>query len=51
MGFTSVIIDNLGDRMINEYREIGGMRIERGNRSTRIKPVPMLFVLHKTQMA
>jgi hypothetical protein len=32
---------NVDDRMINEYGAVYGMRIGRGNRNTRIKPVPV----------
>jgi hypothetical protein len=32
---------SVGDRMINEYGAVGGMRIGRGNRSNWRKPTPL----------
>jgi hypothetical protein len=37
------LLYSVGDGMINEYTTDNGMRIGKGNRSTRIKPIPVLF--------
>jgi hypothetical protein len=39
----SIRLHSFGGRIINNYGAVGGMRIGRGNRSTRRKPAPVSF--------
>jgi hypothetical protein len=41
---------SVGDRMINEYGAVSGMRIGRGNRSTSRKPALLMFYPFKSHM-
>jgi hypothetical protein len=38
---------NVNDRLINEYRVVGGLEIDRGIHSTQVKPTP---IHHKSLM-